>query len=239
MRSIVLASAVLFSASTCFAQTTAPQEPATSQTATQPTPDVTARQAGPANICQELLAFMTAPDPDAPAPEKPAAAASTQAAPAAAAPDAEADGGDSSSALAGTTDTQKTTAAEAGPETNSAQEITGQEGVATDAPSEESNQSAASGSVEDAPQKESRAAPVPPADVTSTPRESVLTVEAAEQLASANDLGRCQEAAREMRVAGVDMPPPLISLAALDLRYQQGSAGENAPVANDEPATNE
>src|SRR5690606_38888224 len=94
------------------------------------------------------------------------------------------------------------------------------------------------GSVSNAPQKDSRAAPLPPADVTSTPKDSVLDVAKAEELAAANDMAGCQKAAREMRVAGVAMPPPLIALAALDLKHQQASgpadpAGTGAPQAEE------
>ena len=110
--------------------------------------------------------------------------------------------------------------------------------MATDAP-EPGKDNAASGSATNAPQKESRAAPLPPADVTSTPKESVLTVEAAEQLASANDMTQCQKTAREMRVAGVAMPPPLIALAALDLQYQQKSGPAAEPSGTADPVEGE
>jgi len=234
MKSIVLAGAVIFSASTCLAQTAAPPQPAAPATAAQPEADAPIRQSGPANLCQELLGFMTAPGPEAeaPSPAKPAATAPQQAAPAS---DSGTDG-NGASALAGTTGSDEPASAEADSATNSAQEITGQDGVATDAPDSDGEEATASGSVEDAPQKDSRAAPTPPADVTSTPKESVMTVEAAERLAAANDVEQCQKSAREMRVAGVDMPPPLIALAALDLQYQQQSTGTNMPAATEEPA---
>lgn len=83
-------------------------------------------------------------------------------------------------------------------------------------------------------------APPPEASKTdaaavSTPKEAVLTMEAAQKLADANDIAQCQKAAREMRVAGVAMPPPLIALAALDMQYQQKSgaaAGTAGPAAD-------
>src|SRR5690606_9451323 len=127
------------------------------------------RQAGPANLCQELLAFMTAPPPAAEgaAPAKPAAPRPT-------ASDSGTDG-NGASALAGTTGSDEPASAEADSATNSAQKITGQDGVATDAPDSGNGEATASGSVEDAPQKDSRAAPTPPADVTSTPKETVMT----------------------------------------------------------------
>lgn len=239
MKSIVLVGTVLFSASTCLAQTTAPQ-PATPVITAQPDEATGGNRAGPANLCQEILAFMKAPTtpPDASAAAKPAAGAGAspqQAAPAASGAAAS----NGSSALAGTSGSAEGASAAADSSTNSSQEITGQEGVATDAPDSSGGNAAASGSVENAPQKDSRSAPTPPADVTSTPKETVLTVEAAEQLAAANDMAQCQKTAREMRVAGVEMPPPLVALAALDLQYQHASGSENAPVeTGGAPASN-
>lgn len=213
MRTFVLAGILALSASTSLAQTATPQPaaPATEAPADQA---VAAQRSGPANLCQEVLAFMKAP-PEAPAPAaaKPAAAPAQQS---------------DSAAKQGTTGSGDPAKTEGG--TGSAQKITGQDGVATDAP-KPGKDNAASGSATNAPQKESRAAPLPPADVTSTPKESVLTIEAAEQLASANDIAQCQKTAREMRVAGVAMPPPLIALAALDLQYQQKPAAEPSGAA--------
>ena len=79
-------------------------------------------------------------------------------------------------------------------------------------------------------QKGSIAAPVPPADVKSTPKESVLDMAKAEELAAGNDIAACQKTAREMRVAGVAMPPPLMALAALDLQYHP-KPGAAAPAS--------
>jgi hypothetical protein len=46
-----------------------------------------------------------------------------------------------------------------------------------------------------------------------------MSVADAEALAEANDIAACKEAAREMRLAGVAMPPPLLALTALDLKF--------------------
>ncbi|WP_183097254.1 hypothetical protein [Mesorhizobium sp. YM1C-6-2] len=199
---------------------------------------------GPANLCQELLAFMKAPPPEAatqtaaanpaPAPAQSSAqqaASSQQTAP----PQQQAaPAGKGSSALAGTTAAGAGASAKPEIGSDSAQAVTGQTGVATDAP-DPSKAKVAAGSVENAPQKDSLSAPVPPADVTSTPKESIITVEQAEELAAANDISQCQNAARKMRVAGVAMPPPLIALAALDSQYQQRGGTETAPFGA-EPA---
>ncbi|WP_181177862.1 hypothetical protein [Mesorhizobium sp. B2-3-15] len=202
MRIIALAGMLILSVPASQAQTTTPQ-PAAPTTETPAGQVVASRQGGPANLCHEILAFLKAPPPETPPPtgaaKKPEAASAKQ----------------------GTTGSGDPAKSEGG--TGSAQKITGQDGVATDAP-EPGKDNAASGSANNAPQKESRAAPLPPADVTSTPKQSVLTVEAAEQLANANDIAQCQKTARAMRVAGVAMPPPLIALAALDMQYQQKAA---------------
>lgn len=242
MRKVVLAGIFSLAASTSFAQTgTAPQpapaQPAPAQPApapaletAAPAPTAPAAATGPANLCEELLAFMKAPPPEPPAPAapaKPAAAPAQQQAPTQQAAPAQQGG----AALQGTS------AAAAKPETGSgsAQEVTGQKGVATDAPKPTGKDTAGAGSVTNAPQKDSRAAPLPPADVTSTPKESVLEMTKAEELAAANDVAACQKAAREMRVAGVAMPPPLIALAALDLKHHQASAAAQ-PAGSAAPA---
>lgn len=262
MRKMIFAGIFALSASTSLAQTnTAPEttNPAPEGTApemTAPAEPTAANAGGPANLCQELLAFMEAPPPEevAPAaPAKPAAEpAEQQAAPAqdeaapaqqeAAGQQEEAPAEGDSSALAGTTQAGEGATAKPENEADSAQEVTGQDGVATDAPEPDDEQTAA-GSVANAPQKESRPAPLPAADVSSTPKESVMTVEEAEQLATTNDMAACHDMARQMRVAGVSMPPPLIALAALDLQYHQAgaAASSQAPQTQEPeaPATQE
>jgi hypothetical protein len=174
------------------------------------------------------------PEPDPATAAKPAAAAAKpeakQPAPAQKAAPTE-----QGSALAGTTHSGDGASAKPGNEAGSSQKVTGQSGVATDAPAP-SKEKAAAGSVANAPQKESRSAPLPPADVASTPKDSVMTVAEAEKLAGTNDIGQCQGAARKMRVAGVAMPPPLIALTALDLQYQKAGAAQSQTPRTEEPA---
>jgi hypothetical protein len=62
-------------------------------------------------------------------------------------------------------------------------------------------------------QKSGLAAPVPPPE--SAQKFPFVTVEQARAYLNANDLLACQEAARQMRRAGVPMPDGLIALAAL------------------------
>ncbi|MGK9339749.1 hypothetical protein KXR65_27780 [Sinorhizobium meliloti] len=228
MREIILAGAFALSTSTCLAQTATPPAPLSPQSASPI--EAASPPGGPANLCQEILSFMKAPPPDAPQAadaKKTAVTAAQQAK-----PPQPASSQQGSAGLAGTTTTGKDPSGGGG--SNSAQAVTGQDGVATDAP-EPGKDQANAGSVANAPQKESRAAPLPPADVMSTPKESVLSMEAAQQLADANDIAECQKTARKMRVAGVAMPPPLIALAALDIRYQQNSGAAQNPSGTSGP----
>jgi hypothetical protein len=180
---MVLAGIFALAASTSLAQTAADQ----------------AGAGRPANLCQELLAFMKAPPPE------PAAAAAAPAKAAAAA--------ESKPAASGQADAPKPAG-----ESASSQEVTGQSGPATDAPDPNAPKPAAKDE-QNAPQKASVSAPVP-TDAKSVPKDSVLSVAEAEGLAGANDIAACQSATRELRLAGVAMPPPLLALAALDLQYQ-------------------
>jgi hypothetical protein len=47
-----------------------------------------------------------------------------------------------------------------------------------------------------------------------------MSVADAEALAQAGDIAACRDATRKLRLAGVAVPPPLLALAALDLKYQ-------------------
>src|SRR5690606_15676971 len=149
MKSIILAGMFALSASTSLAQTTTP--PQTAAPAVEPgTDQAAAPQGGPANLCQEILAFMKAPPPEAAAPAAAAKPADPPAQQSASA--AQAAPGKDSDARQGTTGSDDPAKAE--DQSTSAQEITGQDGVATDAP-EPGKDNAASGSVKNAPQKES------------------------------------------------------------------------------------
>jgi hypothetical protein len=68
-------------------------------------------------------------------------------------------------------------------------------------------------SVDTSQQRSGASAPVPQDDTASTPAK--LSLEQAQSLAGAHDLGGCQRAAQRMRRAGVALPPGLLALAAL------------------------
>src|SRR3546814_6468818 len=76
---------------------------------------------------------------------------------------------------------------------------------------------------QNAQQKSGLSAPVP-AEPARTSEESIMTVAEAEGLARANDIPACRDAGRQLRLAGVAMPSPLLALIALDLQYQQKKA---------------
>ncbi|WP_244649351.1 hypothetical protein [Neoaquamicrobium sediminum] len=142
MKSIILAGMFVLSASASWAQTTTSPQPAAPAAEAQ-TDEVAPQQGGPANLCQELVAFMKAPPPEPAAPAGAAKSAEPPAQQSASAGQTAPSG--KSAATQGTTDADQ---AKADEETGSAQEITGQDGVATDAPKPGKDNAAASGSVE-------------------------------------------------------------------------------------------
>ena len=151
---------------------------------------------GPANICQELVAFMQGSPAAAPAatPAKP--------------------GGGSPSGEAIPQKPQD--------KTRSAEDASGQSGPAHEAPKPHSGSTSGTGANK-AELKSGLSAPVP-TEPDTTSKEATLTLAQAQQLAAANDIRACRDAARKLRLAGVAMPPPLLALTALDLQYQQTAA---------------
>lgn len=143
----------------------------------------------PANICAELVAFLTPKPPPAPAANAPPQAPPPQ---------------------------------QPQPQASSSQQATGQSGTAVEAPKDGAPK-APVGGVNNAPQQSGISAPVPKAPEPKKTKPSI-TLEQAKALAESNDVAGCQEAARRERRAGVDMPPALMSLAALDLKYHQQAA---------------
>lgn len=194
MSKVVLAGIFVLTASTALAQTgTAPtpnagapaaQSPATAAPSTSTagalaTPE---QGGGPANLCRELVAFMTAPPADAASPS----------------------------------------AAPPPRQNTSAQDQSQQAAPAHGAPAQQSSTTDGT-TAQKAELKSSLSAPVP-TDPVSTPKDSVMSAAEAEDLASANDIAACRDAARELRLAGVAVPTPLLALTALDLRYHQSDA---------------
>lgn len=151
----------------------------------------------PANICKELAAFLHPPPPAAPTPA-PATQSAVQA------PN---QGG---TAQPSGSETQKSSGL-SGPVPNGGPGAAGPQGASQ-------NAAAPSGA---APQPPAAAAPAQPAAPTPPPpkKPAPEEVERADAAIGANDIAACQASARGMRRAGVVMPAPLMSLAALDLKF--------------------
>jgi hypothetical protein len=187
-----------------------------------PVPASATVSTGPANICTELVAFLT-PKPPAPAAntapgQPPAQAAGTSQ------PQQQAQTG----AAAGTQPTGVSpNAAQTQAQGGSAQSASNQSGAAVEAPNE-NNAAAKPASGQNAPQTSGISAPIPKAPET-TKKAPTMSLEQGQALASANDIAGCKNATVGMRREGVDMPPALMALAALDLRFQQAAP----PVATD------
>jgi hypothetical protein len=220
--------------------TAAPAPPA----ATGPV-DPAATQAGtgrPANLCQELLAFVRESQPEAAAPADAPASVTRPDEQTADAPVPPADqddaAADEEAAAAG--EGSLPASGEAVPpqphtESGSAQDVTGQSGPAHEAP-EPNTADTAEGNVENAPQTSGLSAPVP-AETAEAEENVSLSLASAEELAGANDIAACQDAARKLRLAGAPMPEPLLALTALDLQYQgQANEAQSPAAAPEAPA---
>ena len=158
-------------------------------------------QSGPANICQELVAFVqpaAPPSAAAPAPAQVQEQAKT-----------------SSDATAVTAPPHtKADADAARPSGEGAPTTSGMSGPVPRATTEGTPGPQAAGQSQFVTQPR----PAPP-DATTTPKPTPAMVDKAEAAAAANDIAGCRSTAQEMRRAGVAMPPALIALAALDLEY--------------------
>jgi hypothetical protein len=77
---------------------------------------------------------------------------------------------------------------------------------------------AGAGTAQNAPQTAGLSAPVPDAPAK-IDKLSIVSVEEAESLAEGNDMTACRQAARKLRLAGAEVPAPLLALAALDPKY--------------------
>jgi hypothetical protein len=152
-----------------------------------------ARTGKPANICQELVAFVHPPAPAAPAGSPPPQTATAVQAPAQGQP------APTASSAAGETQ-QKSGLS--GPVTQSGPGASGPQGEA---------------------QKAAPAAAPPAAAATGAPKPSPEMIEQADAAARNNDIVGCRDTARKMRIAGVALPAPLLALTALDLKYLQAA----------------
>ncbi len=175
----------------------------------------------PANLCQELVAFVKQPEP-----AKAAATTPPQQATAVSNPSGKTEGGKPSEA-GGTASPAglSGTATAGGPksEANRPAEAKAAEAKPADPQTAATVPNAATNPATDPRARANAEAKVPPGPGTPSPgpKPDQATVEKIETAAAANDQATCRAAARSMRVAGVVMPPPLLALSALDLKYFQ------------------
>ncbi|MCT7377188.1 hypothetical protein [Chelativorans salis] len=223
MKTIILAGIFALAASTSLAQTdTEPGATEGEAPATAEATDTQQADAGrPANLCQELLAFVRENPPEADdaqgnPPEADAPADQSAAA-----------GEDSSPASGEAVPPQPSS------ESSSAQEQSGQSGPAHEAP-DPNTEAATQSNGEDAPQTSGLSAPVPP-EASEAEEDVPLNLDRAEELADANDIVACKDAARKLRLAGAAMPPPLLALTALDLQYQTRETEAETPAQQTQP----
>lgn len=163
--------------------------PASAQDAAPP-----AASGGPADLCKELLAFVTAPE---------------------------------AKKQEGATPPSQTTAV-----SNPSGKSEGKPSGGGGEPQLKSGLSGATGSSDTvapgdrksalAQANASAKAAAAPAASPPPPKPDAATVAGIETAAASNDQAGCRAAARTMRKAGVPMPPPLLALAALDLKFQTG-----------------
>jgi hypothetical protein len=204
--SILLGASALVSVA--FAQTAPLGAASDPPPAQPPTAGNAAPTSGSANICTELLAFLT-PKPRAPdaTVSEPAQSAQPATQPAASA------GAQASTSPATMPETQG----------GSAQEISRQAAAAIEAPKQNAAPASNEDSGQSAPQKSGISAPVPNAPQV-IKKSPTMSLQEGQALAAANDIQGCKDAAQSMRRDGVDLPPVLIALAALDMQFQQKAA---------------
>lgn len=144
----------------------------------------------PADLCQELLAFVKQPEP-----AKQAAATPPQQATAVSNPSGQSQG--TPSAAGGAV---QQNSGLSGPTKNEAPATTDRKAALAQANAAAKN-------------------PPAPGAAAPTPQPQAATVARIEAAAAAGDQPGCRAAAREMRVGGVVLPPPLLALAALDPKF--------------------
>ena len=178
-------------------------------------PAHTATSAGkPANLCQELIAFVRQPDP----------AVKADAAPASLAPAVQApkEGTPAQKTGEGGGEAQKN-AGQSGQVTSSGPGASGPQGNTQNAAAPSGAAASASPAQQGAPAPQSPA-PKPAAPAAPTaPKPTAETISEIERAANSNDLAGCRAAGQTMRRAGVAMPAPLIALSAMSLNLLEAA----------------
>jgi hypothetical protein len=218
-----LATASILYAGAVMAQTAAPPAPAEQPGSTS------ARRGKPADLCAEVLAFVHPPAPAAAsAPAAAGAPASPQAQAAAAQPPANAATAVTAPAQSGSAPQPSSgggapqqSSSLSGQVTPSGPGAAGPQGAAQ--PGAGGPPPASGDAKPPAPQpapQQAAAAPAPAAPAAPPPpKPTAAQIEKVETAARDHNLQACHGVAQEMRKAGIVMPPPLLALAALDLKF--------------------
>jgi hypothetical protein len=156
----------------------------------------------PANLCQEIVAFVHQPDPalksDAPPPQLATAVSAKK------------PGDTSEKPAAG--GTPQNTSGQSGQITASGPGAAGPQGDAQNKAAPAGSTATAAAPPKDVPPAAPAAAPAaPPA-----PKPTAENVQQVEAAAAKNDLQECRAVGQQMRRAGVAMPAPLLALSAMD-----------------------
>ncbi|MDR7037934.1 hypothetical protein J2X36_002687 [Methylobacterium sp. BE186] len=180
-------------------------------------PAAASAQAGsgkPANLCQELVAYVHPPAP-AQAPAAPAAGQPAAGQPNSGQPSA----GQPTSAVQAPAPGQQSGGPSAA--AGETQQKSGMSGpVAQNGPGASGPQGAAQADAKaTAPQAAAPATPAAPAAPPPPLKPTPEMIERVDAAARDNSIAACRDAARAMRVAGIPMPAPLLALSALDPKF--------------------
>lgn len=160
----------------------------------------------PANLCQELVAFVKQPEAATKAAETPPQLATA----------VTARKSDDAAAKPSAPGTPQSTSGQSGQITASGPGASGPQGDTQNKAAPTGSTATASGPARDA----SAAAPAGPV----APKPSAENVQQIESAAGANDIQGCRAAAQTMRRAGVVMPGPLLALSAMSPKLLEGAA---------------
>jgi len=172
----------------------------------QPPSDSTGGTGRPANLCQELVAFVKQPEAATKAAETPPQLATA----------VTAKKSDDTSAKPSAPGTPQSTSGQSGQITASGPGAAGPQGDAQNKSAPVGSTATASGPAKDA----SAAAPSAPA----APKPSAENVQQIESAAGTNDIPGCRVVAQTMRRAGVVMPGPLLALAAMSPKLLEAAS---------------
>ncbi|GJD74867.1 hypothetical protein [Methylobacterium goesingense] len=182
-----------------------------------------APSAGPANLCQELVAFVKKPEE-----KKQEAATPASQATAVSNPSGKSEGQPSASGgqpqqSAGLSAPPTTQAKAPGSEAPAPAATASDAKTVRDDKSTGGDKTLKDGMAVLAQANAAAKNPPPPAAPAPSPKPDEALIAKIDAAAAANDQATCRAAARTMRVAGVIMPPPLLALSALDPKFFAGS----------------